>query len=271
MSSIAMNGGLVDIEADLQGILDDIEDRRPFVVELVSAGRDATQPVSGLSWTVGELGAHLAATADNYANMAEGNVVMTEAVSQRRTVIDRGVVLHLGATAVEQANLVEAGVGRLVAALRLRLDQDRLPFYGMDVPPSLVAGMCLTELVVHGVDLARTHGRPVEVPDHAAYQSLLATCALTSFALTPWAQTRSMIFGYDAHSYPPIIIALDHGEVTVSHYADQKIDAWFGGSAADLLLATYKRLSTLRTLRTLRLRGRRPYLALTADKAFETA
>ena len=271
MSSIMIAGGTVDTDPDLHGILADIEDRRSFVASLVRAGEDSTQTVSGLSWTVGELGAHLAATADNYANMAEGEVVMTEPVSERRAVIDRGIVQHLAASAVEQANLVQEGVNRLVAALRPRSDEDRLPFYGMDVPPSLIAGMCLNELVVHGVDLARTHGRPVEVPDHAAYQSLLASSALTSFALTPWGRTRSMVLGYAARGHAPIIIALDHGNVTVSHHTDHNVDAWFGGSATDLLLASYHRISALRSLRTLRPRGRRPYLALTVDKAFETA
>jgi len=271
MSSILIAGGVVDTEPDLYGILADIEDRRSFVASLVRAAKDSIQTVSGLSWTVGELGAHLAATADNYATMAEGEVVMTEPVSERSTVIDRGIALHLAASAVEQANLVEEGLNRLVTALQPRSDEDRLPYYGMDVPPSLIAGMCLNELVVHGVDLARTHGRPVEVPDHAAYQSLLASCALTSFVVTPWGQARSMVLGYGARGHPPIIIALDHGDVTVSHHTDHKVDAWFCGSAADLLLASYHRISALRSLRTLRPRGRRPYLALTVDKAFETA
>ncbi|MEO6570648.1 MAG: maleylpyruvate isomerase family mycothiol-dependent enzyme [Ilumatobacteraceae bacterium] len=271
MSSIVIAGGIVDTEPDLHGILADIEVRRSFIVSLVQAGKNSDQTVSGLSWTVGELGAHLGATADNYATMAEGEVVMTESVSERRTVIDRGIALHVAASAVQQANLVEEGVDRLVTALRLRTDDERLPYYGMHVPPSLIAGMCLNELVVHGVDLARTHGRPVEVPDHAAYQSLLASCALSSFALTPWGRARSMVLGYGARGHAPIIIALDRGDVTVSHRTDHKVDAWFRGSAADLLLASYHRISALRSLRTLRLRGRRPYLALTVDKAFDTA
>lgn len=271
MSSIVIAGGTVDTEPDLQGILADIEDRLSFVASLVQAGQDSTKTVSGLSWTVGELGAHLAATAQNYATMAEGEVVLSESVSERRTVIDRGIVQHQAASSVQQANLVKEGVNRLVAALRPRSDEGRLPYYGMDVPPSLIAGMCLNELVVHGVDLARTHGLPVEVPDHAAYQSLLASCALTSFVLTPWGGARSMVLGYAARGHAPIIIALDHGDVTVSHRTDHNVDAWFGGSATDLLLASYHRISALRSLRTLRLRGRRPYLALAVAKAFNAA
>jgi hypothetical protein len=137
--------------------------------------------------------------------------------------------------------------------------------------PSLVAGMCLNELVVHGVDLARTQDSPVVIPDDAAYHSLLATSTLAGFALTPWARTRRMVFGYAAKGHPPIVIALDRGTVTVDHDTSRLVDAWFGGTAPDLLLASYHRVGTARALRTLRLRGRRPYLALLADKAFEPA
>ena len=81
--------------------------------------------------------------------------------------------------------MVEAGVTRLVTALRRRSDDERLPYYGIEVPPSLIAGIYLTELLVHGVDLARTHHRPLDVPDRAAYSALLASCTLTSLRAHP--------------------------------------------------------------------------------------
>ena len=106
------------------------------------------------------------------------------------------------------------------------------------------------------------------MPDRAAYSALLASCTLTSFVLTPWGRTCSMVLGWAANGHPPIVIALDHGEVRVTHRSDRRVDAWFGGSAADLLLASYGRLGTLASLRTLRLRGRRPYRSLlTAERS----
>ena len=80
-----------------------------------------------------------------------------------------------------------------------------------------------------------------------------------------------MVLGTEVRGHPPIVTELDKGEVRVTHHSDRPVDAWFGGSAADLLLAGYGRLGTLASLRTLRLRGRRPYRGLLSFRAFEPA
>ena len=98
----------------------------------------------------------------------------------------------------------------------------------------------------------------------------LISSTLTSSALTPWGRKCSMVLGTDAHGHPPFVTALDNGEVRVTHHSERPVDAWFGGSAADLLLAGYGRLGTLASLRTLRLRGRRPYRGLLSFRAFES-
>lgn len=263
-------GGTVELDTDLPGILDAIERQVVPLAALVRAGTVESQSVAGLEWTVGSLHAHLAATAANYARMADGEIVITEAMSERRAVIDRGIAEQIGPSAAEHADTIERGVAQLVETLRSRTDDHRLPYYGMDVPPSLIAGHSLSELVVHGVDLARTHHVPVDIPDEAAYHSLLAISTLAPVGLTPWARTRRMTFAYAARGHRPIVIALDRGTVTVDHNTSRRIDAWFGGSATDLLLASYHRVSTARALRTLRLRGRRPWLGLLSDKTFET-
>jgi uncharacterized protein (TIGR03083 family) len=271
MSTIIIAGGRIDLDADLPRILDAIEAQRSPVIALMRAGSDTSRTVTGLDWTVSDLHAHLAATADNYERMAAGEVVMTENVSQRRAVIDRGIAGQSGARAGGNDEVVADRITRLAATLRSQTDETRLPFYGMEVPPSLIAGMLLSELLVHGVDLARTHSLPIDVPDDAAHHALLATCTLTPLALTPWGATRSMVLGYSPRGYAPIIVELDEGRVVVGHRTDRKVDAWFGGTAQDLLLASYNRLSAARALATVRLRGRRPYLALVVGKAFEPA
>ena len=271
MSTILIGSSPVDLETDLELILDDVEARAPFVVALVRAGTERSAPVAGLDWTVGELGAHMASTSDRYSRMAEGEAVVDASVSERRTAIDGGIDEHVQETAAEQGDVVEAGTTRLVTALRGRSDDDRLPYYGIEVPPPLIAGIYLTELLVHGVDLARTLHHPLDVPDRAAYSALLASSTLTSLVLTSWGRSCSMVLGWAARGHPPIVVALDHGEVRVTHYSDRRVDAWFGGSAADLLLASYGRLGILASLRTLRLRGRRPYRSLLTAHAFETA
>ena len=167
MSTILIGPSPVDIDANLEVILDDVEERAPFVVSLVRAGTNPSAAVTGLDWTVGQLGSHLASGSDRYGRMAEGEAVVNTSVSERRTAIDSGIDEHLHETASEQADVVQTGTTRLVAALRGKSDDDRLPYYGMEVPPWLIAGMHLGELLVHGVDLARTYHRSPEVPDRA--------------------------------------------------------------------------------------------------------
>lgn len=271
MSTILIGSSPVDVDADLEMILDDVEARAPSVVALVRGGTEPSAPVTGLDWTVGQLGAHLASTSDRYSRMAEGEAVVDASVSERGTVVDSGIDEHLHEPAADQADVVEAGTKRLVIALRGQSDDDRLPYYGIEVPPSLIAGIYLAELLVHGVDLARTNHRPLDVPDRAAYSALLASSTLASLVLTPWGRTCSMVLGWAARGHPPIVVALDKGEVRITQHSDRPVDAWFGGSAADLLLASYGRLGTLASLRTLRLRGRRPWRSLLTARAFESA
>lgn len=271
MTTMLIGESTVELDIDLPGILDNLERRVAVVAHLVREGVEPQRSVPRLSWTVGQLTAHLAATADNYARMARGEEAVADPVSERRTVIDRGINEHLHQTPTNTAAVIESGVAEVIDAFQHCSDDERRPYYGMDAPPSLIAGMFLSELVVHGVDLARAQQRHIDVPGSAAYASLLASSALTPFVLTEWGRTRTMTVGYAPRGHKPIIVALDRGKVTVAHHSQRAVDAWFAGSAAALLLAAYHRTGTLRALTTLRLRGRRPYLALLADRAFETA
>ena len=55
------------------------------MVALLRAGTEPSAPVTGLDWTVGQLGAHVASTSDRYSRMAEGEAVVNTSVSERRT------------------------------------------------------------------------------------------------------------------------------------------------------------------------------------------
>ena len=271
MTAMLVGQSTVELDIELPRILDDLERRVEVVAPLIRACVEPQRTVPGLSWTVGELTSHLAATAHNYARMTRGEDAISDPVSERRAVIDRGINEHVHQTTAQQAAGIESGVTDIIRALRRCSNDERRPYYGMDAPVSLIAGMFLSELVVHGVDLARAHQRRIDVPDSAAYASLLASSALTPFVLTEWGRARTMTLGYAPRGHKRIIVALDRGKVTIGHHPPRRVDAWFGGSAPALLLAAYHRANTLRALRTLRPRGRRPYLALLADRAFQTA
>ena len=202
MCSMTIAGGTVELDIDLPGILDAIERQVVPLAALVREGIIESHPVAGLDWTVGSLHAHLAATAANYARMADGEIVMTEGMSERRAVIDRGIAEHLGPSAAEHADTIERGVAQLVAPSDHAPTTIACPTTAWTSPPSLVAGQCLSELVVHGVDLARTHHAPVDVPDDAPTTPCSRSAPSLRSGLTPWARTRRMIFGY-ARRGPP--------------------------------------------------------------------
>jgi hypothetical protein len=204
--------------------------------------------------------------------MAEGEAVIAESVAERRTVIDRGVAEQRVAAANPTALAagVVADLTSLVAALRDRTDADLLPFYGMEVPPSIVAGMAVGELLVHGRDLAVAHGvaNRHELPSAAAYEAILAAMSLVDHALTTAGREATASYGYRPTGHPSVTVHLVSGLPTVTHDRGGPVDAWFAGAAGTLLLATHGRLSSGRSLRTLR-PSRRPWRALTLDRLFE--
>lgn len=158
----------------------------------------------------------------------------------------------------------------MVDALSHRSESDVIPFYGMTVHPAIVAGMAVGEMLVHGRDLALTHGtdQDTTLPDAGSYTALLAAFALTDFTLTEPGRRAVASFGYRLAARRPLTVRLDRGTTTIGHDENPPIDAWFSGSPGTLLLATHGRLSPWQSLRTIRL-GRRPWRALTIDRLFE--
>jgi hypothetical protein len=225
--------------------------------------------VTGLEWSVHQLAAHVAATAENYAKMARGDHVVEQPLSQRQQVIDAAIAERIGVDVTRLGDAIDTNATALAGHLRETDPESRVPYYGVDAPLWVVAGMCLSELIIHGEDLRRTVRALPIVDDTGAYQAFLAGGALSSFVLSDWGRAQTMTLGYQATRMAPIIVAMDRGAVTVSHDSNQLVDAWLGGTARHLLLTAYGRTGLIGGLRTLRLKGRRPYRSLSASRAFQ--
>lgn len=272
MSTIEVGRAKVLLDYDLAAITAGLEQCIGVVDVLLRHGTEQAHPVPGLTWSAGDLNAHIASTARNYRRMVEGESVMSESVSERRVVIDRGIDEHRSSDVGALAAGVVADLHRLAATLRDSDDEHLVPFYGAPTPVAIVGGTLLGEMLTHGWDLARAHGMLANyhLPDEASYQALLAVSALVDYALTPAGSSASASYGYRIPRHKPLIFRLAPESVTVTHEQNGTVDAWFSGPPGILLLATHGRLTTWRSLRTIR-GGRRPWRALTMDRFFEAS
>jgi uncharacterized protein (TIGR03083 family) len=142
------------------------------VADLLRAAPDGDAAVCGLAWSVSELGAHLVSIPRRYQRMLAGGVPFPESMSALNEAELRAV--GIAATA-ELADLLVTETGELVA--ELGEDGDRaVPFFGMQHTVAGVAGVWLGELLVHGLDLARTLGRPWQIrPDQVTGDTTYGT------------------------------------------------------------------------------------------------
>jgi uncharacterized protein (TIGR03083 family) len=225
--------------------------------------------VDSLEWTVHELTAHLAATAENYAKMAAGDQLVREPIAERQQVISRAIRERESTETALLADSIESNAAVLADTVRRRDPDDLVTYYGLPTPLWVVAGMCLSELVVHGDDLYRTVGGSAPADEAAEYQAFVTGAALTPFVLSEQGKKQQLTIGYQAKGRPPIIVHLEHGTTFVAHRPNRPVDVWFEGTARHLLLTAYRRTGRLGGLRTLRLKGRRPYLSFAANRAFE--
>jgi uncharacterized protein (TIGR03083 family) len=227
--------------------------------------------VSGLTWTVHELAAHLAATTESYAKIAVGEELTQHPLAERQQVIDEAIAKLRAVDTRQLAEMITVHAEALATTLSSGDSDEFVRYYGVSTPLWVVAGMCLSELIVHGEDLRRTLGTaPLEDQD-AAYQAYLAGAALIPFVLTEWGRARQMTLGYRPARMQPIVVQLDRGTVFVAHHANTPVDVWFAGTPRHLLLTAYRRTGLVGGLRTIRMSGRRPYYALTAIRAFQAA
>lgn len=150
---------------DWPSLHEEIAELGELVAEMLRDAPDPTRSVRGSEWTVAELGAHL-------VDVARRNVGFSRH-PQPSPLPDEGG-LHDGMASTNERRLREDVTERdpdKLAAMLVAENENVLEAYGPDGERTVfwydvemtersLAGVWLGELLVHGLDLARTVGRP---------------------------------------------------------------------------------------------------------------
>jgi hypothetical protein len=238
------------------------------VAELLRGAGDGARSVAGLDWTIAELGAHLVTVARRNLRIAAGEPIAWapgDDPHASMAAYNDAEIASLGEDS--PARLADALVDANGALLEACADGERLldwPGYRARAHDSL--GVWLGELLVHGLDLARTCRQPWAIRAEqaaAVFDGLVP--ALPVFADPRAARRATGTYGVHLRGDGRYEIRVDgEGAVSVARGAPGRADLHLSARPVTYLLLGYGRLQRWRALASggVVAWGRRPWLAL---------
>jgi uncharacterized protein (TIGR03083 family) len=239
---------------------------------LLGAAGDPARPVRGLTWSVGEVAAHLAAVAQDYRMHVEGGPGYPVPVARRSEVIEAGL-----------ARISERDPRQLVVRIRDDLDaiadavskgtSDAVSrwYAEAQITLPLLGAIVVGEVLVHGWDIAHSTGGITTLDPDASRFALLATVAITPLFVTARGATADATLEFRIRGHETVTLRLANGTATTTPGGNDRPDLWFAGEPAPFLLWYHARTGQLRPFlnRSIRFGGRRPWLMLRTSEWFE--
>jgi uncharacterized protein (TIGR03083 family) len=253
------------------------------VPRLVRLVRDAPDPDAGSgvpAWTVGDVGAHLAAVylafhsavsgdgfLDRHDVVPAGDLSFTDRIT---AVNARSVELFRGLTGGACADfLAERGAVFLRDTEGLAPDTPvAVPWYGegATLDLSVVTGLMLSESLVHGLDIARGAGLPWPIgAEEAALVIGQVMPALMALAVDE-KRARGVRVAFDlvVRGGPRLAVVVEDGTATVTRDAPPRAyDCRITAEPRTFLLVAFRRVPVWEAIARggMRAGGRRPWLA----------
>lgn len=236
--------------------------------ERVGAALRAADPAAptAIDWDARTLAAHLATGIEGYVHMLRGEPSHLDDFARRN---EAGAAALAAEAATPMADLVERlekGVAAFAAELEQLQAGDQVGFYATPLPAGTVGGIFLSELLVHGWDLAK-----LPIPPEAA--ALAAPCgfAILPMLVKPGKPERATL-AFKLRGHGGLRVALDGMDVSVLP-PDGPADVRLSAEPVTFLLTTYGRQSPTKGLLTgkLAVLGRRPWRLGAIQSRFDTA
>jgi uncharacterized protein (TIGR03083 family) len=234
------------------------------VSDLVRSLPDPEGVVPGLDWTVGQTAAHLVAAAVNYPRYAAGQATPEDTIDLREGNLER--IRQVGGLDLPELadRLLEETDCYLARTAELSADH-RVPFFG-GVQVSLAAqtGILLGEYVVHGLDLARSAGKPWRIdPSHAVVVIGAAATVLPRYLDLEAARGVKVAFDIRIRGGPRFVLRVAGSEATLEPGAGGPVDCRISADPVAFLLVAYGRQAQWRPVLLGRMTawGRRPWRA----------
>lgn len=247
----------------MQGALDRAAGR---LADLLRSAPDGNAKVSGLDWTVSDLGAHLINEAERFERFGRGSPQPLEDVAQ---VNANEIASVAERDPAKQADLFEAAHARFSALAAQHSGTDPFTWFEQPMEWAEAGGIYLGELNIHAIDLARTLGRKVSIDTQDAIDT-----AYGLLPILPLFVDREKARGFTAtyklklRGGTPLLLSFDSGGLSVGRArreADSaSTDCTISADPATFLLVGYGRSSQWGPILRGKLfaSGRKPWLGL---------
>ena len=287
---------MTSVQPDGRAVRQALEQASERAAGLVRQAAPLDGPVPGLEWTKAELVAHLCAICEAFASTLRGEdfaerfgtqfvgsygsgPTLREAVAATNAKV---VKLASFATPAAAADALTSGAANLLAAFDSHRDLSArrpAPWYGPEValPVGSLLSVAVSELLVHGYDLARAAGAGLR-PSPASAASATAVAAAVMSEMLPRILDERTASGFTGS----FEVRVRGGERFVLRIADGRawsepaengnVDCVLTLSAYHALLMGYDRVPVWRVIAAGKTwaSGRRPWLGLRFHRLFLT-
>jgi uncharacterized protein (TIGR03083 family) len=293
-AALTQTEGMASVEPDGRAVRQALEHASERVAGLVRDAGPLDGPVPGLEWTKAQLVGHLCAICEAFATTLRGEDFVERfgkdfigsygsGPSFRDAVADLNAkVIRYASfpTPVAAADALTSGAAALLAAFSTHQDlsvQRPAPWYGPDItmPVGNLLALAVSELLVHGYDLARAVGADLR-PSAATAASATAVAAAVMSEMLPRILDQRGASGFNGS----FEVRVRGGERFVLRIADgaawsepaegRDVDCVISLSAYHALLMGYDRVPAWRVIASGKASafGRRPWLGLRFDHLF---
>jgi uncharacterized protein (TIGR03083 family) len=267
-----------------------------LVAGLVRDGAPLDGPVPGLEWTKAQLVGHLCAICEAFATTLRGEDFAerfgTEFIGNYGSGLTlRDAVANVNAKVVRLASFptpaaaadaLTSSAATLISAFNAHPDpsaQRPAPWYGPEVtlPAGNLLALAVSELLVHGYDLARAVGADLR-PSAATRAAATAIAAAVMSEMLPRLLDERRASGFTGsfdirvRGGERFVLRIADGRAWSEPAGSRDIDCVLTLSAYPALLMGYNRVPVWRAIASGKARafGRRPWLGLRFHNLFET-
>jgi SCP-2 sterol transfer family len=261
--------------------------------EFVSLLRRVERPTARAigDWTIADTAAHVAVVAEADAYLARGDATppayLADLVERERaaTIVDVAVLNRISLERLTErdplalADRIERQVTELLATTDDRTGNEPVQWLGgVELPVTLVLIHLLSELILHGFDIARAEQRPwrIEPADAIAVQQEF----LMRFLQSPGAErflpsvpgAKDVCAEFRVRGAPPVVFTVRDGSLRVAEPGEAEVDVRITCDPVAMLLVMYERIRPVGPVLRgqLRVAGRRPWRLPRLMKALQT-
>lgn len=234
------------------------------LAELIASAPDASLPARNSDWSLRHVTLHVATTARYFAEMVD-NGRTAASLAELHDDIERRIADIPEEDPVKLGALLQDGVEAFVEACAERPATYPVDFAGCPTDVAALAGLLVSEVLLHGYDVAYALGAPWPIDPVDACLSLAGLVPVLSLIVDP-ERTKGLSAGYgiDLRDGPALTIRFTDGVYGVESAGAAPVDVTISADPVAFLMVGTGRLSRYEAvaLGLLTAGGPRPELAL---------